>query len=154
MQELGRPSLATPVKALHFQLRSDLPEDADTQTNLASSASAILHERAQLSPDIQRRRGSAQVNMSDASGCFVEQAKVEELPSTREDSEPKPWYKPLTPDQKEAAEQLNLRLLHTLKTLEVEMPCYSLRETLCQKPTVNMRKPRKSNLMNRRSVGF
>ena len=151
MLESGRHSFATPVRALHFQQHSELQEEAEKQAELALSASAILHEREQLSPIIIRRRGSAQVGLSDGPGS-VEQ--TEERLSTLEDSAPKPWYKPLTPDQAEASEQLNLRLLQTLKALEAEVPCYSLRETLCQKPTVSMRKPRKSNLMSRRSVGF
>ena len=153
MQE-GRHTFAGPVKAYHFHLSPSLPNTAEKEENLALSASSVLHERTGLSSAAHRRRASAQVSLSLEHVTIDQQGKPEVQCSSLEHSVPTPWYKPLTPLQQEAAEQLNLQLLQTLKTLELEMPGFSLRETLCQKPTVSMRKPRKSNLMTRRSVGF
>lgn len=153
MQE-GRHTFAGPVKAYHFQLSSSLPNTAEKEENLALSASTVLQERTGLSPAAHRRRASAQVSISLEHVVIDQQDRTEVQCSSPEHSVPKPWYKPLTPLQQEAAEQLNLQLLQTLKTLELEMPGFSLRENICHKPTVSMRKPRKSNLMTRRSVGF
>lgn len=149
-----RHTFAGPVRAHHFQLSSNLPSSAEKEENLALSASSVLHEGTGFSPAAHRRRASAQVSLSLEHVTIDQQDMPKVQSSNPEHSVPEPWYKPLTPGQQEAAELLNLQLLQTLKTLELEMPGFSLRENLCQKPTVSMRKPRKSNLMNRRSVGF
>ena len=63
-------------------------------------------------------------------------------------------YKPLSDEEEDRALDLNEQYRKTLKKLEKEIPGFSLREAICNKPSVSMRPPKKSKLMERRSLGF
>lgn len=63
-------------------------------------------------------------------------------------------YQALSEEELARAEELNGRWRQLLKDLEVELRSFSIREAICKKPTVSMRKPLKSKLMTKRSLGF
>lgn len=63
-------------------------------------------------------------------------------------------YQTLNPEELEHAEELNSRLRALLTELEHELRSFSIREAICKKPTVCMHPPKKSKLMQKRSLGF
>lgn len=145
-----RPCLKVkPVRALHYSQDSESTPGCDKEQDSATS-SATVSENS--SPCLQRRSGAcsclADSHLLHLQPCGSMKSASSDFPFS------KPWFQQLTSEQIAATESLNTQLKQILKTLEQEEPCFSLRETLCHKPTVSMRKPRKSNLMNRRSVGF
>lgn len=91
---------------------------------------------------------------------FPLQIRTEELstsqgqPVPRVKSPRESHYQPLTDEEEDHALDLNSKLKSTLRRLEKEIPSFSLREAICKKPTVPMRPPKKSKLMERRSLGF